>query len=353
MNIIIKQSRNFIFFLLFFSSYTSLFSMVFITHGMGTSGIDFYHNSTYTHLIKKTALQQNLNCSTIPWLNPNDPHKEYAGLLLQERIQGAALIAQEIISAKIKNPSAPIVLIGHGFGCNVMSCASCLLNPENQDLAESALYDLVDSIKWLLENNATKGLSVKKILSTLSTIWNISQLIISAIEHAPCINANLINFIKQHISLEYTQEIKKAWQINHTFIQNLMAKNKCPHAALISMLYTIGSRWSSCPILQPDMHTINHHIHFYSEKDKMLIPTGTTKTQTHPRRAHIATYFDPTKTYAPTHQEFCGNTIMAPWILKIPETLRKHRIGNFEHFAWGCNARITFFEHNEPIYQKE
>lgn len=325
-----------------------LHATVIITHGMGTSGIQFYHQSTYVSQLKAAAKQQGHTVKTINWISPKNPCRDYAGLLIQERIQGAVTIAHEII--KEINAGKKIILIGHGIGGQIMQCASKLMNPENTEIADSYIYELIAAIKNMIDSHRTKGLSPKKIIATIATIWNISNVIVDAIAQADIINQNVIQFIKQHINLEYNNEIKSAWNKAYTEIQARMIHHNITHKNAIETLYTIGTPQTNSPFLCADMDVIQHHINFYSAADKSLIPYTSFLAAPHARNVNLKVYVEPNKSYAPNHESFCGNTLMSPWILTIPHILQQKLQGNFEHFVWNHDASITFYKNETPCY---
>jgi len=117
-----------------------LASTIFVTHGQGTTAIQFYKNSGYTHAIEASAKQLGHSVKSIAWLSPTDPNKNYAGMHPQERIAGAVIIAKAIIDELASGQK--ITLIGHGFGGQVMQCATRLLNPANKTITDTFVYEL-------------------------------------------------------------------------------------------------------------------------------------------------------------------------------------------------------------------
>jgi len=321
---------------------------VIVTHGLGTTGIAFYQNSSYIQKIAESAQLMGHQVKCIPWLASYNPHKEYAGLLPQERIIGAVAIAKAIIDECAQKNQ--IILIGHSYGGHIMNCATRLLNPANKELTDSFICELITIIKKMTNQNQTRGFSPKVVLNTLFTGWQLSQVIISAIEKTDIINKNIIEFIKQHLSLSYLEEIKKAWDTAFNEVQSYKKIKGISHINNIKIVYTIGTTFSGDSIFIPDMQIVDHHINLYSIDDFMPALFGNQCAPLHERTSNLSVFIDPSKSYAPTHHNFCGNIVMAPWILLIPENLKAKKIGNFQNFQWGISGSITFHEQQPPTY---
>lgn len=392
----------------------ALQATVFITHGLGTEGIKYYQNSKYIDLIKESA--QNLGHETIciSWLEADSPAKGFAGILPQERISGAVKIAKEILN-EIKSGNK-IILIGHGYGGQVMACATRLLNPENAKLTDSFIYELIYSIKNSMEDSAevdqltarhemtwrspafhdlssqeqdminqdqdlmnhdlvsqelTRTITPEAFLKTLIWGWKISKSVFDMIESSNIVNQNLIKLIKQNVSLEFIDEIKNTWKSAFNEVQSYKnkifkdGKNiKDPKNIIdgfdfktsIQTIYTIGTAYNGDIVFSPDMKVVQHHVNFYSSSDSILSLSGLSISNKklaprHPRTINIEVLFDPTKSFAPKHAEFCGNVLMAPWILLIPNELKTKNLGGFEKFEWGKSGIVTFYTKMIPSFQ--
>jgi hypothetical protein len=375
---------------------------VFITHGLGTQSINYYQSSKYIDLIKESAKNLGHETVCIPWLDQDNPEKNYAGILPQERIYGAITIAKAILNEiKIGNP---IILIGHGYGGQVMACATQLLNPENKTLTDSFIYELIYTIKnygqdiyapnfepkeseleqpglersklfqsgleqsrleqlKLVQKDLaqTRAISINTLLNSLTVGWQVSKKILNAIEESKLINQNLIKLVKQNVSLEFIKQVKDAWSQAFTEIQNYKAKlfkNGFVHKNSIQMFYTIGTAHNGDTIFLPDMNVVQHHVNFYSSVDSPVnvsgfrIPGLSVKfPPKDPRAANIGVLFEPTKSFAPNHDNFCGNVLMAPWILQIPNGLKSINLGGFDQFEWGKNGTVTFYSEMIPSFK--
>ncbi len=331
-----------------------LTATVLVTHGLGTSGIKFYQDSDYMKILATSALQIGHTTKGIAWLSEKDPNKDYAGLLPQERIAGAVIIAKAIIDEQVKKQT--IVLVGHSFGGQVMQCASRLLNPANKEITDTFVYELVCTIKNILDNEKTrqavpsctspetKSITPKMLINGIAAGWHISKIVIAAIEKSKIINQNVIDFVKQHLSLDYIQATQSTWKKAFDEVQKYKAKHKTDHRNAIAMLYTIGTTFSISNIFLPDMDVITNHINLYSVDDNAPAMIGSPCAPTTPRTINLRVLFEPAKSYAPNHHQFCGNSIMAPWIF---------RLENFDNFVWGTTGTVTFFKHQSPEYQAD
>ena len=130
---------------LLISSLSPAVATIIITHGQGTSAIKFYKDSPYIKTIESSARQLGHKTKGVAWLSLDDPNQNYAGLHPQERITGATIIAKAIIDER--KEGNPVILIGHGYGGQVMQCATRLLNPTNKAITDTFLYELVSNIK--------------------------------------------------------------------------------------------------------------------------------------------------------------------------------------------------------------
>lgn len=339
---------------------------VFITHGLGTDGIKYYQNSKYIDLIKESAQSLGHEVICIPWFDIDSPGKGFAGILPQERISGAVKIAKEVLN-EIKSGNK-IILIGHGYGGQVMACATRLINPENTKLTDSFIYELIYSIKNLgqdtedVDQVLTRTITPEVLLKTLVWGWKISKTVFNAIESSNVINPNLTKLIKQNISLKFIDEIKSAWIDAFSQVQiykNKLFKNDierfdCKNS--IQIIYTIGTANNGDSAFLPDMKVVQNHINFYSVSDSRLSVSGLSISgkklaSRHPRTTNIEVLFEPTKSFAPKHTEFCGNVLMAPWILLIPNELKTKNLGGFETFEWGKSGIITFYANMIPSFK--
>lgn len=345
-----------------------LSATVLVTNGMGTGAIQFYKDSAYIQALATSAQAIDHAVKGIAWLSPNDPNKEYAGLHPQERIAGAAIIAKAIIDELADGQE--VILVGHSFGGHVMQCATRLLNPANKEITDTFVYELVYSIKELLgdqkrdiytcsiaaragEGSQTKSLSPKTIINGLIAGWHISKVVIAAIEKAHIVNQHLIDYVKEHVSLTYLEEIKKTWAKSFDTVQKYKNRRKVKHTGAVTTLYTIGTPFNGSNIFTADMAVVNHHVNLYSVDDTIPEMVGTPRAPATPRTTNLRVYFEPEKSYAPDHHQFCGNLLMAPWILLVPSKLQEQHAGNFDHFVWGTGGMITFFTKQAPVYQAD
>ncbi|MFH1254042.1 MAG: hypothetical protein V1646_01265 [bacterium] len=358
------------FFMLSVSFFVLLFGVlqatVFITHGLGTEGIKYYQNSKYIDLIKESAQSLGHEVVCIPWLDVDSPEKGFAGILPQERISSAVKIAKEILN-EIKSGNE-IILIGHGYGGQVMACATRLINPENTKLTDSFIYELIYSIKNLgqdtedVDQVLTRTITPEVLLKTLIWGWKISKTVFNAIESSNVVNLNLTKLIKQNISLKFIDEIKSAWidafsqvQTYKTKLFKNMEKGfDCKNS--IQIIYTIGTANNGDSAFLPDMKVVQNHVNFYSVSDSSLSISGLSilgkkLASRHPRTINIEVLFEPTKSFAPKHAEFCGNVLMAPWILQIPNGLKTKNLGGFEKFEWGKSGIVTFYTNMVPSFK--
>jgi thioesterase domain-containing protein len=324
---------------------------VLVTHGLGTSGIAFYHSSGYITALTTSAAQLGQTLTSVPWLSATDPNKEYAGLHPQERIAGATTIAKAIIDNLAAGQK--VILIGHSFGGQVMQCATRLLNPANKEITDTFIYELVYAIKSLLNENQTKGVSPKVLINGIIAGWHLSKVIIAAIEKANIINQHIIDFVKQHLSLDYIQAIKNTWAQAFDEVQRYKIYRNINHRHAVIMLYTIGTPFNGSAIFTADMEVTTYHVNLYSVEDTMPAMVGSPCAPLTSRTANIRVHFEPTKAYAPAHHEFCGNLLMAPWILTIPFQLKEQHMGSFDRFTWGATGAVTFFANQAPRYQPD
>lgn len=339
---------------------------VFITHGLGTDGIKYYQNSKYVDLIKESAQSLGHEVVCVSWLDADSPEKGFAGILPQERISRAVKIAKEILN-KIKAGNK-IILIGHGYGGQVMACATRLLNPENTKLTDSFIYELIYSVKNLVIGSVdvdqvlTRTITPEALVKILIWGWKISKTVFNAIESADVVNPNLTKLIKQNISLKFIDEIKAAWIKAFSQVQtykNELFKNgvegfDCKNS--IQIIYTIGTANNGDSVFLPDMKVVQNHVNFYSVSDSSLSFSGFSISSKkiafrHPRNTNIEVLFEPTKSFAPKHTEFCGNVLMAPWILLIPNELKTKNLGGFDTFKWGNDGIITFYANMVPSFK--
>lgn len=358
---------------------------VFITHGLGTEGIKYYQNSKYIDLIRESAKQLGHETICMPWLEVDNSAKGFAGILPQARISNAVKIAKEILNEiKVGNK---IILIGHGYGGQVMACATRLLNPENTKLTDSFIYELVYLIKNLGQDSGnvdqltsyqeltgqevTRTITPEAFIKTLIWGWKISKSVFDVIESSNIVNQNLIKLIKQNASLEFINEIKKTWKSAFNEVQSYKNKifkdgknSKDPKDIIdgfdfqksIQIIYTIGTAYNGDLAFCPDMKVVQHHVNFYSSSDSILSLSGLSISKKrlaplHPRTINIEVWFEPTKGFAPKHTEFCGNVLMAPWILQIPEGLKTKNLGGFEKFEWGKSGIVTFYTNMVPSFK--
>lgn len=364
------------FFVLLFST---LQPTVFITHGLGTEGIKYYQNSRYIDLIKESAQTLGHKVICMPWLETDSQAKGFAGILPQERICGAVKVAKEILN-EIKSGNQ-IILIGHGYGGQVMACATRLLNPENAKLTDSFIYELIYLIKNygkdsgqidqaltcqdLTCQDLTRAITPEAFIKTLIWGWKISKGVFDAIETSNIVNPNLIKLIKQDVSLKFVDETKEAWRNAFNQVQsykNKLFENGKDRSDVfdlknsIQVIYTIGTAYNGDIVFCPDMQVVQNHVNFYSSFDSILCLSGLSLSNKklaprHTKTANIEVLFEPTKGFAPKHAEFCGNILMAPWILQIPQGLKTKNLGGFEKFEWGKSGTITFYSDKVPEFK--
>lgn len=328
-----------------------LAATVIITHGLGTSGIPFYQNSGYTNALATSAQQLGHQLKSIPWLAATDPNKEYAGLHPQERIAGAIIIAKAIIDQVATGQK--VILVGHSFGGQVMQCATRLLNPANKEITDSFVYELVYAVKELIKEDQTKGISPKTLINGVIAGWNLSKVVIAAIEKANIINKHLLDFVKQHISLDYIKAIKTTWAHAFDEVQRYRLQRGVGYHNAVALLYTIGTPFNGSDLFTADMAVTTYHVNLYSQEDTMPTLIGSPNAPLTTRTVNLRVFFEPTKSHAPSHHEFCGNLLMAPWILTIPFVLQEKALGNFNHFCWGKTGAITFFANKSPNFELE
>lgn len=330
----------------------TIFPTVIITHGLGTQGIDYYQNSKYVDLITESA--QNLGHETIciPWLDHNHKAKGFAGILPQERIESAIKIAKKILD-EVKTKKS-IILIGHGYGGQVMACATRLLNPENTELTDSFIFELIHTIKNFGSNEQTKSISPQTFIDSVVLGWRISKTVFDLIESSNLANPDLIKLIKQNLSLKFTEETKKSWKSAFHEVQSYrkkILKDETANNNLIQTLYTIGTVNNGDMAFTPDMKIVQNHINFYSSSDSILLLAGKKQVSQHTRATNVEVLFEATKGTAPKHDEFCGNILMAPWILLVPQELKSKNLGGFECFEWGKNGTVTFYPDRVPWFK--
>jgi hypothetical protein len=320
---------------------------VIITHGMGTDGISFYQKSDYIDAIKETAKSLGYKVRPVKWLSTTDHNNNYAGLLPQERIKGATTIAKEILKELGKKND--VILIGHGYGGQVMRCACRLLNPKNKEVYDSIIYDLIQIIKTLLSNqDKSDQRSLTEIVGAIATGWQITQSLINFIESTNVVNENIINYVKQNISLATFNETKNAWNTAFEKIaqdKKILFKQGFNHQNCIKKLYTIGTihNGSSDEIFSEDMDVIKNYLNFYSTSDNIATVLSNRVSKAHQRASNINVLIEPEKASSPQHKEFCGNIQMAPWLLVIPEM--------FKQFKWGQDGEIYFFKSKKPEFK--
>ena len=349
--------------------FRALQGTVFITHGLGTEGIKYYQNSKYIDLIRESAKMLGHETVCIPWLEIDSQAKGFAGILPQERISSAVKIAKEILN-EIKAGNQ-IVLIGHGYGGQVMACATRLLNPENTKFTDSFIYEFVYLIKnygkdsGQIDHELTRTITPEVFLKTLIWGWKISKNVFDMIEQSNVVNPNLIKLIKQNVSLKFIDETKEAWTNAFNDVQRY--KNKLfkdgkniscdfDFKNSIRAIYTIGTAYNGDTVFCPDMQVVQNHVNFYSTSDSILclsgLPISNKKlAPRHSKTANIEILFEPTKGFAPKHAEFCGNVLMASWILQIPQGLKVKNLGGFEKFEWGKSGTITFYSNMVPAFK--
>ena len=366
--------------------FRALQATVFITHGLGTEGINYYQNSKYIDLIRESAQRLGHETVCIPWLEVDSQAKGFAGILPQERICSAVKIAKEILN-EIKSGNQ-VILIGHGYGGQVMACATRLLNPENTKLTDSFIYELIYSIKnsgedsskesysgqgsygidqELTRQEPTRTITPDAFLKAMVLGWKISKSVFDMVEASNIVNPNLIKLIKQNVSLKFIDETKEAWTNAFNDVQRYKSKlfkdglDGFDYKKSIQIIYTIGTANNGDMAFSPDMTIVQNHINFYSSSDSILslsgLPFNSKKLASrHPRTANIEVLFEPTKVeptkgFAPKHAEFCGNVLMAPWILQIPQGLKTNNLGGFEKFEWGKSGTITFYSNMVPGFR--
>ena len=182
------------------------------------------------------------------------------------------------------------------------------------------------------------------------------------VEASNIVNQNLIKLIKQNVSLKFIDETKAAWSNAFDQVQNY--KNRLFKDGLagfdykksIQVIYTIGTANNGDTAFSPDMTIVQNHINFYSSSDSILslsgLPFNSKKLASrHARTANIEVLFEPTKGFAPKHAEFCGNVLMAPWILQIPQWLKNKNFGGFEKFEWGKSGTVMFYSDMVPAFK--
>lgn len=344
------KSLLFLNWMIFFNSVSAT---VFITHGLGTYGISYYQNSAYIDLIKESAKDLGHEVICIPWLDAAHPDKGFAGILPQERIKSAVEVAKAVLD-KIKS-GEKIILIGHGYGGQVMACASRLLNPENSKLTDSFIYELIYAIKNYDEQDdePTRAISAGAFLQAVILGWRISKSVFDVIASSNLVNQGLIKFIKQNLSLKFTEETKVAWNQAFRDVQNYIKKNfktgfDCEKS--IYMIYSIGTVFSGDMAFLPDMKVVNFHVNFYSKSDSIVRYVGKSLSPANSHSTNLGVFFEPTKSQAPKHADFCGNILMGRWLLQVPELLKDKKFGGFESFKWGINGSVTFYSGDIPMF---
>lgn len=347
---------KFFLFLVFPLCLSSVSATVFVTHGLGIQGISYYQNSSYIDLIRESASEIGHEVVCIPWLDVAHPDKGFAGILPQERIRCAAVMAKAILD-KIK-AGEKIILVGHGYGGQVMACATRLLNPENHTLTDSFIYELIYAIKNYGEQDdePTRAISAGAFLNGVILGWRISKAVFDAVASSSLVNHGLVKFIKQNLSLKFTEETKAAWNQAFKDVQNYIKKNfktgfDCEKS--IHMIYSIGTLFSGDMAFLPDMKVVNFHVNFYSKSDSIVRYAGKRLSPAHPHSTNLSVLFEPTKSYAPKHPEFCGNLLMGRWILLVPQVLKDKKLGGFDSFAWGASGIITFYSDAVPAFAAE
>jgi|GEM_PF-3510076 hypothetical protein len=327
---------------------------VIITHGTGINGVSYYKKSAYVTEFTKCAKKLGHTVKTISWFSKDIPtNDKYTGVLPQERILGAVIIAKAILDEYLCGNN--IILIGHGYGGQVVRCACRLLNPVNKNCGDSFIYDLVYAIKYLCAQkdcDKTKSFNLSSFISFLTLGWSLTQTLFSTIEKANLINSNLIKFVKQKISLEFLEEIKSSWDNAWHEVQkykNKLLSSKFNCKKIIKKLITIGTvhNGRNDTVFSEDPDVIEHWINFYSSGDYLFCLPRNYCSPEHRQGVNLQVFFDGC---SPKHDEFCGNIIMAQWVLLIPDALMSLCKGHFENFKWGKDACVNFYTDKFPVY---
>ncbi len=294
-------------YLIFLCVYLPLSPTVFITHGLGTYGISYYQDSAYIDLIKETAKEMGHEVVCIPWLDDSHPDRGFAGILPQERIKCAAGIAKAILK-EIKE-GEKVILIGHGYGGQVMACASRLLNPENHTLKDMFIYELFYAIKNYGDQDParTRSISPVALIQAITWGWKISKTVFDAVESSNLVNQGLIKLIKQNLSFKFIEETKKAWNDSFKDVQNYakkLFKDGFDCKNRVAMIYTVGTVFGGDKAFLPDMSVVGHHVNFYSDADSIVSYAGGRVAPQSSRSTNINVLFEPTRAYNPNILSF-------------------------------------------------
>jgi hypothetical protein len=348
------MQKKFLLFLILVIFFKAAAATVFVTHGLGTQGISYYQNSAYVDLIKEAAKDLGHELVGIPWLDESHQDRGFAGILPQERIRSAVGIAKSILE-KIK-AGEKIVLIGHGYGGQVMACATRLINPENHTLKDLFIYELFYTIKNYGNDEAavqTRSISPVTLFQAIAWGWKISKAVFDVVESSNLVNQGLIKLIKQNLSLKFIEETKSAWNDASKEVQayaKKLFKDKFDCKNRIHMIYTAGTVFGGDNAFLPDMKVVEYHVNFYSKADSIVSYAGGRVAPQNSRSTNINVLFEPTRAYDPKHSEFCGNIFMAKWILQIPEELKLKKVGGFDSFRWGKGGAVTFCLDKAPVF---
>ncbi len=267
-----------------------------------------------------------------------------------EIIKGAHSLSKVILSYP---ENEEIILIGHSHGGNVINFASQLLFDPIEDMMENQTPQEIEADVSALISHAYNQFCKEHVRNLNSPfVWFDPSIRFAHAKHSG--RANHLNKTQDLTTTESKQEenyliLKALKSIKKLKIKrNQESKNN-----LIDKIYLLATPVDA-QNFAPHMKIINHVYSFYSIADHIQSVAGLFK-QTYPKHERLVNFlttientgiFSPNN---PTHTQM-HNSMIAKWLLLIPETLKENCLGSFENFTYAKDAKIHFSKNNAPIY---
>lgn len=295
----LQKYRGLLVSMLFFTSFT-LYPVVIVVHGSFGATLDWWKpgGDFFTPLELEA---ERLGHLVVPFCWSGEP--------TQSQINAAASVLAKLIMSY--PAGAPIILVGHSHGGNVINRASQLLyNPLLEILAQATSKPLAE---MLASAHA--------------------QLLANPISH------------QKPISIPIPQ-----LEFNELDVCPTFRRNK---GYLIDKIYLLGT-----PICTeryyPEMKIVGALVNLFSEGDLIQPVLGMYRRRlpSQPRVANVSVIF---KSYQKNSMLKPGHSalhdpVVGQWLLHIPDELMQKGIGNFQRFSYSTNSQITFDALSHPLF---
>jgi len=306
-----------ILFIFIFSCVSKSDAVVILVHGsFATFSTWCKPNGAFFQELEKQAAKFNQKVVPFSWSGiPQDSHI----------ILGAEALAKTILSYPAEEE---IILIGHSHGGNVINFASHLLHDSLGEMFSATSCPTISSIiSQAYQSNILGNQNTQEY--TITTKQPKNNPIFKATIQA-------INSVENH---------KLSYKTRHNNQKKFM----------IEKVYVLGT-----PVhtekYPPQMKTINQYFNLYSTGDFIQPVFGLYKRTypLHERLVNLSVAIQNTGSFLrpnkPKHHEL-HHTLVAQWLLAIPEILKTKKLGNFEQFSFNKNGSIFFSHKQSPFYQ--